>query len=246
MEYKEDFLHYLKKYPTPDIGRPLKISHKGHFFTNRYIRHIYLLGMFKRHLSDKFSASSILMDIGSSYGIFSSVIKQEYRQTRHILVDLSGQLILAHYYLMKLFPQAKIAGFKEVVEAKRIDKEWIQQYDFVLVPTSLYSKLCSGSVDLVTNFISLSEMSRHWFFTYVNSDVVSSAPYLFTVNRYDAYPTYANDITVLDYPLKAYEKIYMRTCPFLRHYYVQKFYVGYCQVNYPSEFFQFIGKRLRN
>ncbi len=241
---RENFLHYLKKYPTSSIGRPLKIHHKGHSFTNRYIRHIYLMGMLNRHLEDKLSSDAVLMDIGSSYGIFSSLVKQERPGTHHVLVDLSGQLILAHYYLMKLFPKAKIAGFKEVVEAKHIDKAWIQQYDFILIPTSLFAKLSAGSVDLVTNFISLSEMSRHWFFTYINSDVFTSAPYLFTVNRYDAYPTYTNDITVLDYPLKVYEKIYMRTCPFLHHYYVKKCYVGYHKVNYPSQFFQFIGKRL--
>jgi putative sugar O-methyltransferase len=242
---KEDFLHFLRKYPANDIGRPLMIRHKGHTFTNRYIRHIYNLGMFDRHLKDKLPSSPTLMDIGSSYGLFSSVIKQEFPATRHILVDLSGQLILAHYYLKKLFPQARIAGFKEVVEAKRIDKAWIQQYDFALVPTSLYSKLSAHTVDLVTNFISLSEMSRHWFFTYINSPVVTSSPYLFTVNRYDAFPTYTNDITVLDYPLLSYEKIYMRTLPFLQYYYVNKFLVGYERVNYPSQFFQFIGKRTK-
>jgi putative sugar O-methyltransferase len=241
---REGFLDLLKKYPTPDIGNPLKIEHNGYKFTNRYIRHIYLLGMFNRHLKDRLPSSAVVMDIGSSYGIFSSVIKQEHPGTHHVLVDLSGQLILAHYYLKKLFPNAKIAGFKEVVEAKRIDKAWIQQYDFVLVPTSLFSKLTAGSVDLATNFISLAEMSRHWFSTYVDSDVFKTASYLFTVNRYDAHPTYANDITVLDYPLKEYEKIYMRTCPFLHFYYVSKWYVAYRQVNYPSQFFQFVGKRL--
>ncbi len=237
----EDFLHYLKKYPTPDIGSPLKIEHDGYYFTNRYIRHIYLLGMFNRHLESKVPKSSVCMDIGSSYGIFSSLIKQEYPQTHHVLVDLSGQLILAHYYLAKLFPQAKIAGFKEVIDAKVIDKAWIEQYDFVLVPTSLYSKLSPKAVDLVTNFVSLSEMSRHWFMTYVHSPVFESAPFLFTVNRYDAYPTYANDVTVLDYPLKEYEQIFMRTCPFIQHYYVADKFFWYKRVNYPSQFFQFIG-----
>ena len=241
---QEGFLPLLGKYPTPDIGRPLKINHHGYSFTNRYIRHIYLLGMLNRHLANQLPANPVLMDIGSSYGIFSSLVKQEHPQSHHVLVDLSGQLILAHYYLMKLFPKARIAGFKEVLEAKRIDKSWIQQYDFVLVPTSLYSKLSVGTIDLVTNFISLSEMSRHWFYTYVNSDAFASAPYIFTVNRYDAYPTYANNITVLDYPLKAYEPIYMRTCPFLHYYYVKKMYFWYKQVNYPSQFFQFLGKRI--
>ncbi len=241
---QEGFLPLLRSYPNPDIGRPLQIHHHGYTFTNRYIRHIYLLGMLKRHLDKQLPKSPILMDIGSSYGIFSSLVKQEYPKSHQILVDLSGQLILAHYYLMKLFPKAKIAGFKEVGEAARVDKAWIQQYDFVLVPTSLYSKIAAGSVDVVTNFISLSEMSRDWFFTYVQSGVFTQARFLFTVNRYDAYPTYTNNITILDYPLKEYEPIYMRTCPFLLRYYVRQAMFWYRKVNYPSQFFQFIGKRL--
>lgn len=238
---KEDFLHYLNKYPTPDIGTPLKIEHDGFYFTNRYIRHIYLLGMYARYIEPRVSKRAVCMDIGSSYGIFSTLIKQEYPQTHQVLVDLSGQLILAHYYLAKLFPDAKIAGFKEVIEAKVIDKAWIEQYDFVLVPTSLYSKIAANAVDVITNFASLSEMSRHWFMAYVNSPVFKTASVFFTVNRYDAYPTYANDVTVLDYPLKEYEQLLMRTCPFLQHYYVADYFFGYKQVNYPSQFFQFIG-----
>jgi len=240
---EEEFLALLRKYPTPDIGRPLKIKHDGFVFTNRYIRHIYLLGMFQRHLAHKLAEKTVMMDIGSSYGIFSSLIKQEYPKTKHVLVDLSGQLILAHYYLMKLFPQAKIAGFHEVAAAGRIDKDWISPYDFVLIPTSMFGLLSSGAVDCVTNFISLSEMSRHWFFTYVQSPVFAGAPFLFTVNRYDSHPTYANDLTVLDYPLDQYEKILMRTCPFLQNYYVQKGIFGYKRIPYPSQFFQFMGKR---
>lgn len=241
---KEGFLPLLRKYPTTDIGNPLKINHHGYLFTNRYIRHIYLLGMYQRHLAQHLPSSAVVMDIGSSYGIFSSLIKQEFSGTHHVLVDLSGQLILAHYYLKSLFPKAKIAGFKEVAEAKVIDKAWIQQFDFVLLPTSMYSKLQAKSVDLVTNFVSLAEMSRYWFFEYINSDVFTTASFLFTINRYDSFGTYTNDLTVLDYPLQQYEKLFMRTCPFLRHYYVQQCFIGYSKVNYPSEFFQFIGKRL--
>ena len=67
---EEEFLTLLRKYPTPDFGRPLKIKHDGFLFTNRYIRHIYLLSMFKRHLAEKLAAKAVMLDIGSSYSIF--------------------------------------------------------------------------------------------------------------------------------------------------------------------------------
>lgn len=243
---KEGFLDLLAKYPTPDIGNPLKIQHRGYSFTNRYIRHIYLYGLFDRHLKVMLPKNSVIMDIGSSYGIFSSIIKQERKDSHHVLVDLSGQLILAHYYLGKLFPRAKIAGFKEVGHAGRINRAFIEQYDFILIPTSMYQMIEGNSVDLVTNFISLSEMSRCWFNTYIWSEVFKTAPFLFVVNRYDAYPTYQNNITILDYHLENYDPILMRTCPFLQCYYRSFLLLGYKRVNYPSQFFQFIGSQAKS
>ncbi|MCR4336295.1 MAG: putative sugar O-methyltransferase [Candidatus Omnitrophica bacterium] len=240
---KEGRLSFLKKYPNPDIGNPLQICHKGYTFTNRYIRHIYLFDLFQEKLKSCLQDNFITMDIGSSYGIFSTLIKQEYPQTHHVLVDLPGQLILAHYYLAKLFPHARIAGAKEIIQEKKIDRAFIEQYDFVLLPTTMFHLVQENSVDLITNFASLSEMTRQWFEIYVNSGVFQTAEFLYIVNRYDSYPTYANNITILDYPFHDYEAIYMRTCPFLLYYYVAQWLVGYRQVTYPSQFFQFIGKR---
>ena len=238
------FLELLEKYPSPDIGNPLHINHKGYRFTNRYIRHIYLLGLLKQNLEKRLPQNFVAMDIGSSYGIFSSVVKQEFPNSHHILIDMPGQLVLAHYYLAKLFPEAKIAGFKEVSEARDgVDRVFIEKYDFVLLPTSMYELVRGNSADLVTNFISLSEMSREWFNVYMKSPVFLTAPFFYTVNRYDAFPTYQNGITVLDYPLKDYELLFMRNCPFLLNYYVKCLLCGYKKMNYPSQFFQFIGKK---
>lgn len=237
------FLDLLKEYPSPEIGHPLNINYKGYVFTNRYIRHIYNLGLFKKYIQSHLHEDAVVMDIGCSYGIFSSLVKQEMKKSHHVLVDMPGQLILAHYYLGKLFPDAKIADFSDVGIEEKIDKAFITNYDFVLVPTSMYGKLSWNSVDMVTNFISLSEMSREWFDTYIRSEVFKTAPFLFTINRYDAYPTYQNNITILDYPLNNYEPIFMRICPFLRHFYKGYLFFWYKAVDYPSNFFQFIGKR---
>jgi len=239
---EKKYLRFLKKYPSPEIGHPLLFNRKGYRFTYRYLRHIYLLGLFSEHLQDKLSSGSILMDIGSSYGIFSSLIKQEMPKSHHVLVDLPGQLVLAHYYLSQLFPNAKIAGFKEVNEASRIDRNFILEYDFVLIPTSMYGKLEARSADVVTNFVSLIEMSRDWFFTYINSEVFKMASYFFTVNRYDSYPTYHNQLTFLDFPFDRYEPIFVRTFPVQRFYYKPFLFFWCKKVEYPSQLFQFIGK----
>lgn len=240
---KMGFLKLLKKYPTPAIGNPLVINYKDCQFTNRYIRHVYSLGIFLQYLRNQLSEDAIMMDIGSSYGIFSSLIKQEMPHSYQVLVDMPGQLILAHYYLSRLFPQAKIAGFKEILESGCVDRSFIKQYDFILVPTTLYHLIKGESIDLVTNFISFSEMSRKWFDVYFQSAPVKTASFIYTVNRYDSYPTYTNNITFLDYPFEDFDPIFVRNCPFLLNYYASVFLFGFKKVNYPSQFFQFIGRR---
>ena len=238
------FIDILKQYPNPNIGAPRQIKHRGFTFTWRYLRHIYFLGIFRQQLRKQLESNAILLDIGSGYGIFSSLIKQDMPKSHNVLVDLPGQLILAHYYLSQLMPEAKIAGFKEVSQVEKIDKSFIEQFDFVLVPTSMYGKLTEHSVDVVSNFASFSEMSREWFDLYMQSGVFKTAPFVYLVNRYDAYPTYYNNITVLDYPLKEYEAIHMRNCPLFKNHYRGVKFFWYEAVRYPSEFFEFIGKRL--
>ncbi|MBF0155162.1 MAG: putative sugar O-methyltransferase [Magnetococcales bacterium] len=236
------FLDLLKKYPSPQVGNPLNWNHQGYSLTNRYVRHIFNLGMFKKYLEKQLPTDYVHLDLGSAYGPFSGVLKMDNPNGHHVLVDLPGQLLMAHYYLASLFPNARIADFATVGKAGRIDAAFIKQYDFVLLPTTLYDRLVGG-IDLVSNFASLSEMGREWFEQYIRSEPFKKAPFLFTMNRYDAYPTYSNDITILDYPLQDYQKIFMRTCPFVKQYYAGFLYFFKKTVRYPSEFFLFIGKR---
>ena len=235
-------LDLLDQYPMPSAGNPFAIKSKGRAFSLRYLRHIYFLGLYKKYLKEKMADEFTILDLGSSYGIFSSLLKKERPKSHHILVDLPGQLILAHYYLSTLFPDAKIAGFKEVGLQKSINKEFISKYDFILVPTSMYEFLEANTVDLYTNFVSLTEMNREWFDKYLTSDVFKTAKYFFTVNRYDAYPTYKSGVTVLDYPLNDYKKMYMRTSDFLKYYYKSQWIFGTKRISLPSQVFEFIGE----
>ena len=69
-----------------------------------------------------------------------------------------------------------------------------------------------------------------------------TAKYFFTVNRYDAYPTYKSGVTVLDYPLNDYKKMYMRTSDFQKDYYVNQWIFWTKKISLPSQFFEFIGE----
>ena len=236
-------LSLLAEYPMPTSGSPFSIKYKGYKFTNRYLRHIYFLSIFKEHISNNLPESPIIMDIGSSYGAFSCLIKKDIPQSHHILVELPGQLILAHYYLKSEFPNAKIATIKKVDELDKLDTKTIRQFDFVLLSTSMYQKLESKDIGVVTNFVSLAEMSREWFDNYINSVPFREAKYLYTANRYDSSPTYSNGITIIDYPLSEYKKIIFKTLPILKTYFVSFFIFFTRKVRFSSELFIFVGKK---
>lgn len=236
------YLHELKKFPMPSTGNPLPVKYKGYEFTNRYLRHIYFLSVFKENIMNQMPESPIIMDIGSSYGVFSALIKKNIPKSHHILVELPGQLILAHYYLQSEFPEAKIASIEKIENLEIIDTETVMKYDFILLSTTKYDSLKTLDIDLVTNFVSLAEMSREWFDTYTTSEPFKAAKYLYTANRYDSYPTYSNGLTIIDYPLDKYKTIIFKTLPILKTYFVPFFVFFTKKIRFSSELFLFIGK----
>ena len=240
---KDNALELLKKHPMPKTGNPFKVYYKNTSFTNRYLRHIYFLSTFKENLSSKFSDDILTMDIGASYGTFQCLLKKEIPKSRHILVDIPGQLILAQYYLQTEFLNAKIASIVDVGAEDKINEQFIKKYDFVLLPANEYNKLAINNIDLLTNFVSFVEMPKEWFDIYKNSQAFISAKYFYTVNRYDSYPTYTSNTTILDFPIDKYQKILFRTLPILQYYYSGKALFFSQKQHYPSYLFEFIGKK---
>jgi putative sugar O-methyltransferase len=225
------------------IGNPMHYKYDSIKITGRYLRHVYFYNIFKNYIANDLQDNFVALDIGSSYGIFSALIKSNNPSTRHILVDLEGQMILAEYYLSRKFPSAKIANAKDIIENGVIDSNFINKYDFILVPVDLFDLLLDAEVDLVTNFLSLGEMSRYWFDKYINSKVFKSAKFLFTVNRYDSAPTYSNKLTVLDYPFQNYMTVRMKNCSFFKVYVEGVLFFFYRLKPHTSGVFEFIGRK---
>lgn len=204
----------LRKYPCSPVGRPYMFTCDGFAYTYRWFRHIYLLGLLKKVLGSQLGNSPVGLDIGSSYGIFSSLVKREFPNSHHVLVDFPGQLILAYYFLGMTFPDARIAGVKEFSGGPALSRSMLMQYDFVLLPCEWYQRLELGAVDLITNFASLGEMKREWFDFYLKAPVFTSAQYFYTMNRIQSAPIYDTNITILDYPIWDRTKaLHFAICP---------------------------------
>jgi len=216
----EGFGDLLRKYPCPPVGNPFVYRHRGYNYTFRWAKHIYSLGLMNRVLADRLGQEFVALDIGSSYGIFSYLVKREYPHSHHILVDFPEHLILAYYFLGTCFPEARIAGLKELVGQEKLTREFFLQFDFCLIPCPLYQRIVGGSIDLVTNFASLQEMSREFFDYYLKAPAFQDARYFFTANRIQSFPDYDSDITIRDYPIwEPGKMLHFAISPVLSHAY---------------------------
>lgn len=240
---RNNYEKLLKKFPCSKVGNPNIFKYKGYEYTYRWAKHIYSLGLFKKVLGKMINEDFITLDIGSSYGIFSYLLKHEFGKCHCVLLDFPEQLVLAHYFLAMNFPDASIAGFADVLNAKNIDRDFLKKYDFIFIPWFLYDKISSKSIDLVTNFASFGEMRKEWFKYYTENEVFASSKYFFTENRFQSAPTYDTDLTVLDYHLNEFKALHFRICPIFSHAYRQKFIFFYEKLVFSSQYFEFVGER---
>ena len=112
------------------------------------------------------------------------------------------------------------------------------------MPYFYYNKLAPGSIDLITNFASLGEMNRNWFDYYLKAEPFLSVKYCFMVNRIQSYPTYDNDLTIMDYPLNDFKKIHFGVWP-IPPYIYKKVLMFFSEKDlFSSQYFEFIGERI--
>ncbi|MBI3318554.1 MAG: putative sugar O-methyltransferase [Candidatus Omnitrophica bacterium] len=236
--------HLLRAYPAHPAGNPRVFEHRGYRYTHRWLKHLHSLGLFNRVLAGRLQEGFICLDIGSSYGIWTSLLKREHPHSCHVLVDFPGQLLLARYFLSTCLPHLKIAGLKELGEEGTIGRSQLEQHDVVLLPCDGYRRLSGGSVDVVTNFASLGEMTRRWFEFYLEADVFRQARYWFTANRIQSQPTYDTDLNILDYPIwDPDRRLYFGISPmFSNHYWYRPRAKLFSERIVTPPYFEYIGR----
>lgn len=213
-----DALDLLRRYPSPLVGNPLHYEGQGLRFSLRWFKQIYFLSLMNRVLRPELRQGFVALDIGSSYGMFQHLVHQDYPGCRQILVELPEHLLFARYFLAGSFPRAQIAGVQELAGHASISRALIEDYDFVLLPSAWYERLEPGSVDLISSFACLGELSREFFDYYVRAPVFRSAGYLFTSNPVAPHKKVAfttdTDISILDYPIwDTSRKLYFGVSP---------------------------------
>lgn len=242
-EYKED-IKFLKKYPINPVGNPLAVKYDGYHFNKRWSNNIRYLSLATQYLKEILSSSnSSLIDIGGGYGIFISLLKQEFSKLKLAVMEFPEQLLLNYYFIANTFPKARINSIKEIFEIPEINREFIDKYDFILIPIECFKKIQKGCFNIVSNFYSLGEMSEDWFNSYMNSNILRDAEYFFSINRFESRPSYDTNLNILSYKLHEYDQLYFQIGPYEKYFYEGKYKIFSKKIQYTSQFFEFIGKR---
>lgn len=178
----------------------------------RWLRYIYLANKIQK--LDLISADGTWVDIGSFYGGLQSIVYQNKRKSRYILVDFHHQLLRSFIFLKEQFPEANhILGYRSGQE--------IPVGSFVYVPVQNFEELSDIKPDLVSNFFSFGEMTRESFEGYRNSALLKNSQYIYDVNRFVSAPffepTYDNDINIFDYISDTHERKFLDVFP-IHHY----------------------------
>ena len=189
---------------------------------------------------------STWIDIGPFYGGLQGIVAKDYKNLKIILVDFHHQLCRSYIYLSKIFPESKHIMPAEINDINKL--EIIGSNYFIYVPIQNITQLNKLKPTLVTNFFSFGEMTKHTFESYLNSQFIKKAEFVYTVNRFISSPcfemTYNNDLSILDYKIKNFKNIYFDAFP-INHYQTpyRKIHNRYAPRPTSSSYFELIMKR---
>ena len=237
-----DLKKIIKSIKLDDVGNPGYWLIDGNKINERYLRHCHLFNLFKKKIP--ISKINYVTDIGGGYGSFARMIHKKYKKLKIIIIDLPEQLMLAKYYLSTNFPKSRVSNLKDVYKIKKIDKNFLNKFEIILVPNTEFKKIeINFKKNLIINFNSFGEIDHGSFLTYLKSKILRESKYFFSVNRLDSFPTYNNNISIVDYKFEKYKKIHSAISPIWDIYYTKKFYLFLKKNFFSSRVMEFIGSK---
>jgi putative sugar O-methyltransferase len=225
-----------------DVGNPFYINYEGIKFNKRWIHNVHYTYLIKKYLSeDVLNQSTTIVDIGGGYGILGYMLNKINFKGTYVLVEFPEQLVAAQYFLRSSFPNHTISTLKFFYE-NDINENIIRNFNFFLCPYDKFKKLEKCSIDLVTNFFSFGEMSKKNFNNYFESNILKYTKYIFFINRFFSDIEYNNNISILDYKLNNFNKIYFELHK-MESTYIKQYYKFFGkEQSFNSPFFEIIGK----
>lgn len=166
------------------IGNPKFIKYRGQIINERILRQAYFFSQIRKNTNLDESEKNIFCDIGTGHGSLPYVLKGYFSNSKFILIDLPELNILSFFFLQSVFPNSKICLGSEIDENTKIDKNFLENYDFVILDQTDILKIDNKLIDCVINTASLGEMSPKDQNFYIENIERITNKYFYSVNRF--------------------------------------------------------------
>lgn len=162
---------------SPTIGNSYGIEIDGKFLKSGADYLHYYAFAINRMLNKE--EKSVVVELGAGYGGMPYYLLRDNSNLSYIDVDLPENTALASYYLLKCFPDKKIALYGEI----EINEKTIKEYDIIMLPSFAIEQIPNNIADLFFNSYSLAEMDEETIINYLNQMDRITTKYFYHVNH---------------------------------------------------------------
>ncbi len=175
----------LSSISESSAGNNLTFQYRGKRLSEKIIFHSIVVSDILKVIRFSHRQRSVILDIGSSYGALSRILKYYTPNSCHILLDLPETLILTSYFIKYNFPDAKIALLDDIEDSLDSFSRLSDEYDFIIIPPAILNYIDSKTVDLVINSASMAFMQESYLNFYLESidRVLRDGGYFYSLNR---------------------------------------------------------------
>jgi putative sugar O-methyltransferase len=170
----------LKELDAPRVGNPWGYRFNGMLLYEPVFEYNFHAHYFDKLLRDL--RSPVVLEIGGGFGGLAHHLLRCRPDIKYIGLDLPENILIQTYYLSSIFPDAKI--LTDSPGSAPLNRLLLDRYDIVLLPNFNLPYIESGTVDLIINVRSLSEMSHDTIAEYLMQIDRVGSLYFFHENIY--------------------------------------------------------------
>ena len=165
-------------------GNYKSINYRGKKLSEQLIQHMVITHDLVSHIPFSAEKREVILDIGCGFGGSARLLNYHTPNATQILLDLPETLFLTAYYLKYNFPNKKIALLEDIYPHLDNLDEFINEYDFIIIPPFVLDYLKADSIDLVVNASSLAFMSEEYLNYYLEQTdrVLKRGGYFYSLN----------------------------------------------------------------
>ena len=199
----KDSLGILDRHPEPKIGNPCMVNLKGMEISWDYLQAIdefyNIIGTFNIQITDEL----IICEIGGGYGRLAQLFLRLMPRCHYVLVDIPTSLMLAYYYLSKVFP-GDIQTYETTRNLPEYTPEILTAKRLTFVLPHQLSRVQKRVIDLFINIDSFQELTPSIVKDYFRLIQALGKRYLYLNNSDQPTNNFVDDedFRLADYPAK--------------------------------------------